>query len=327
MVFLCGFVRTSSNDLSNALPATSAFVSKPDSVQHLERLRQKLHQLRSSPSTSRDFAEQTISVSADSPPPPPQTSANEPDLDHDEELEIIYKQQPEKLSRRLFPHPTSDSQKYKTLHQTARNEFYNPATHQSSGATSTVTSDCKTIKPIKPIALNSFHMLTTTSLQRTPRSLNEHNGLLKTVESWTSNKFTPDRYSTPSTSSSSDTLPSPSIPLLSNASTPLTINCQVNKLKLKEKRNAQVLGAHCEQFLSKIGLLKSSSGGGSNSSDHSVEFDEHECLRSSDTVNNVLNISQFCVNLIHLRLLLILLLIFSVLSLAAMLQTNCAGIC
>lgn len=66
---------------------SSAFASKTDSTEHLERLRQKLHQLRSLPSTSYDFAEQSVAVSIDSPPPPPSTTS---DLDHDELLDIIY---------------------------------------------------------------------------------------------------------------------------------------------------------------------------------------------------------------------------------------------
>lgn len=262
--------RKPSTDSPNTQPATSAFVSKPDSVQHLERLRHKLHQLRSSPSTSRDFAEQTISVSADSPTPP-QSSSNEPDLDHDEELEIIYKQQPSQKYKNL------QSSKTFTVQSQIRNEFYSPNTHQSSGATATITSD---VMPIKPIALNSFHIFATTSLQRTPRSLNEHNGLLKTVESWTSKKFTPEKFSMPSTSASSDMLQSPSVAFLSNTSTPLTINCQLNKSKIKEKRYAKVFGPHCEQFLSKIGLVK----GSNNSMDHSIEF-EHECIRGNDAVS------------------------------------------
>lgn len=67
--------------------ASSAFASKTDSTEHLERLRQKLHQLRSLPSTSHDFSEQRVAVSIESPPP---TTSSEPDLDQDELLDIIY---------------------------------------------------------------------------------------------------------------------------------------------------------------------------------------------------------------------------------------------
>lgn len=67
--------------------ASSAFASKTDSTEHLERLRQKLHQLRSLPSTSRDFGDQSVAVSIESPPP---ATSSEADLDQDELLDIIY---------------------------------------------------------------------------------------------------------------------------------------------------------------------------------------------------------------------------------------------
>lgn len=60
--------------------------SKTDSTEHLVRLRQKLHQLRSLPSTSCDFSEQRIAVSIESPPP----AATSNDPDQDEPLDIIY---------------------------------------------------------------------------------------------------------------------------------------------------------------------------------------------------------------------------------------------
>lgn len=73
---------------------SSAFASKTDSTEHLERLRQKLHQLRSLPSTSYDFGEQSVAVSIESPPPPPpsqtKTASDATDLDQDELLDIIY---------------------------------------------------------------------------------------------------------------------------------------------------------------------------------------------------------------------------------------------
>lgn len=75
-------------DLNDTPSGSSAFASKTDSTEHLERLRQKLHQLRSLPSTSCDFAEQSIAVSIKSPPPA--TTSSEADLDQDELLDIIY---------------------------------------------------------------------------------------------------------------------------------------------------------------------------------------------------------------------------------------------
>lgn len=73
----------------------------------------------------------------------------------------------------------------------------------------------------------------------------------------------------------------------------------------RDKRNGKILGPHCKQFLgyyyycvlllfektcfaksidflsfvAKIGLMKSG-----NLSDHSIEIDDHECIRSSETV-------------------------------------------
>lgn len=75
--------RKSNIDISST-PVTSTFASKSDSVKHLERLRQKLHQLRSLPSTSRDIAEQIIDVSSTDA-----TTSNETELDG--ELEVIFK--------------------------------------------------------------------------------------------------------------------------------------------------------------------------------------------------------------------------------------------
>lgn len=67
---------------------SSAFASKTDSTEHLERLRQKLHQLRSVPSTSYDYGEQRVAVSIESPPQP--QSVDGGDLDQDELLDMIY---------------------------------------------------------------------------------------------------------------------------------------------------------------------------------------------------------------------------------------------
>lgn len=94
---------------------------------------------------------------------------------------------------------------------------------------------------------------TTVSLQRTPRSLIEHNSLLQTVTSWTDNKFSPGKFSTPSTSSASD-LTSPS----SASSGASLISPSTSSFSLKrDKRNVKVLGPHCEQFLGKIFYSKS----------------------------------------------------------------------
>lgn len=80
--------KPSSVGITDTPSGSSAFASKTDSTEHLERLRQKLHQLRSLPSTSCDFAEQSIAVSIESPPPA--ATSSEQDLDQDELLDIIY---------------------------------------------------------------------------------------------------------------------------------------------------------------------------------------------------------------------------------------------
>lgn len=114
------------------------------------------------------------------------------------------------------------------------------------------------------------------SLQRTPRSLNEHNGLLQTVTSWTVNKFAPTKFSTPSTPSSSLELTSSSS---SSLVSPRTSYMSSAEAKKSEKRYSKVLGPHCTQFLAKIGLLK-----GTKPSEHSFEVDDHECIKSNETV-------------------------------------------
>lgn len=80
--------RASSSGITDTPSGSSAFASKADSTEHLQRLRQKLHQLRSLPSTSCDFAEQSIAITVESPPPA--NTSSEPDLDQDELLDIIY---------------------------------------------------------------------------------------------------------------------------------------------------------------------------------------------------------------------------------------------
>lgn len=230
--------KSSSVDITDTPSGSSAFASKSDSTEHLERLRQKLHQLRSLPSTSCDF-EQSIAVSIESPPPA--TTSTEPDLDQDEILDIIYERRPS---------VSVAVPKEKAL------EFQFLATRS-------------------------------TSLQRTPRSLNEHNGLLQTVTSWTTSKFSPTRFTTPSTASTSELMSSGSSSILSPAS-----------IFRAEKRSGKVLGPHCTQFLAKIGLLK-----GTHSADHSMELDDHQCFKSNETVcitpiYVTLAISKLC--LLHL---------------------------
>lgn len=245
---------------------SSAFASKTDSTEHLERLRQKLHQLRSLPSTSCDF-EQTIAVSVESPPPA--TTSSEPDLDQDELLDIIYERRP--------------------------------------SASATTPRDKSKALELPFLASRS------NSLQRTPRSLTEHNGLLQTVTSWTTNTFSPTRFSTPSAASTSE--------LMSPTTSFRTYH---DAKKAADKRIGKVLGPHCTQFLAKIGLLK-----GTQSSEHS-ELDDHQCFKSNETVStsctahNILQLFFSYIFLFEHRFdkLHHFLSFASVLSLATMLQTN-----
>lgn len=222
---------------SSATP-TSAFASKQDSIQHLERLRQKLHQLRSSPSTSRDVVEQSIAVPADYVP-----------------LALNY----------------------------MTNSERDPLLLQQS----------KEGKPIKPTAINSLHLLAASSLHRTPRSLNEHSGLLKTVESWTGNKFVLDKYSSPSTSSASGlSLASSSTSAAATITKPLlTIECKLAKLRaqesMKRRKSGQVLGPHCDLFMNKVGLIK-----GTCFPDNSFDSDSHVCNPRNEIVSGLLSYSN-----------------------------------
>lgn len=225
---------------------SSAFASKTDSTEHLERLRQKLHQLRSLPSTSCDF-EQSIAVSIESPPPA--TTSSEPDLDQDELLDIIYE-------RRASASATAPRDKSKTLDL-------------------------------------PFLASRSNSLQRTPRSLNEHNGLLQTVTSWTTSTFSPSRFSTPSTATTSELMSSGSALLLSPTTSFRTCH---DARKAAEKRG-KVLGPHCTQFLAKIGLLK-----GTQSSEHSTEIDDHQCFKSNETVCIVCSVHLNVITKSHLSL-------------------------
>lgn len=128
--------------------------------------------------------------------------------------------------------------------------------------------------------VNNYHFeiaSRTTSLQRTPRSLNEHNGLLQTVTSWTTSKFSPSKFSTPSsTAVSSDLMSSGSSSIL----LPTTSFLSCHDTKKSEKRSGKLLGPHCVKFLSKIGLLKAA-----QSIEHLIEIDDHQCFKGNETVS------------------------------------------
>lgn len=243
---------SSSSSLSSSVSSAStpSSVLKQDSVQHLQRLRQKLHQLRSSPSTSRDGADPRISIAVNSPP----TATN---YDSDEELELIYKKQ----TSGLLTKPTTIKDIKTPLIQ----------------------------KP-KPLNSLQLLAATATSINTTPRSFSEHSGLLQTVESWTGSKMKINKLESPispSTPSSCGSSSSYSATPSSATSTPVLSDIQIAKLKAKAKLAANIkdkgqgtqLGPHCELFLKKIGVLK----GGAHT--ESTDFDDHFCLRTNEHVS------------------------------------------
>lgn len=220
----------SSGSTSNQFQTPSRFRSKQDSIEHLQRLRQKLNFCRSTPSTSRDTTDQSIALSVESPQ----------SFDSDEELEMIYNAQ-----SKSFGSPS-------------------PA------------------MIVRPTALQ---LLAVSSLQTTPRSLHEHNGLLKTVESWTGNKFSFDKlHKSPSTPPLSSLLHTSSASSSSTTTTTPSSAEKIGRLKLKlaakEKSSGKQLGPHCELFLKKIGLIK-----GNGFAEQFTESDEHYCSNTNHIVS------------------------------------------
>lgn len=211
--------------------------SRQDSIYHLQRLRQKLHQLRSTPSTSRDCVERMLTVETNSP-------INSL-YDSDDELEDVFKQQVSKASVNDRKPPLQ-----------------------------------------KPIAL-SLQVLAATSVHTTPRSFHQHDGLLKTVESYFTEKFNSPSTSSSSGCSSSSCVSTPS----SSGNTPVLNNIEIAKLKARaklagansfgiDKGFLKNVGPHCDLFLKKVGLIKAN-----GISDQSYEFDEHYCNTAIDNVS------------------------------------------
>lgn len=227
--------------------------SRQDSVQHLQRLRQKLHQLRSTPSTSRDCVEQLLTVESGSP--------NNNAWDSDDELEEVFKQ----------------------------------STSSASSSSSIAPLSKSTDKKSPTIALNSLQVLAATSIHTTPRSFYEHNGLLKTVESF----FVDKLHNTPSTSGASSSGSSSTSTPSSSGCTPVRHSIEIAKLKAKaklasfgaDKAQHKILGPHCELFLKKIGLMK----GNGAVSDQCHDFDEHFCDNSFESVS-ILSYTTLAIN-------------------------------
>lgn len=95
--------------------------------------------------------------------------------------------------------------------------------------------------------LNSLQNLaTSTCLKTTPRSFNRTQGLLQTVEAWTSSGYVVEQQQ-------SQPQPSSSYFFSSHQSTSTSVTKNVCTEK---KTNAKQYGPHCEDFLKSIGLIK-----------------------------------------------------------------------
>lgn len=244
---LCS-LSSSSSSLSSSVSSASTPVLKQDSVQHLQRLRQKLHQLRSSPSTSRDLADQGIAIAVNSPP----TAAN---YDSDEELELIYKKQASSLAT-----PTLKDVKIPLLQKPKPLNSL-----QLLAATATTFNTTP-----RSFSEHSGLLQTVESWTGNKMKLNKLEIPL-----------------TPSTPSSCGSSSSCSAASSSATSTPVLTDIQIAKLKakarlaatFKEKGQCKQLGPHCELFLKKIGLVKGSCHS------ESTDFDDHYCVRTNEHVS------------------------------------------
>lgn len=191
-----------------------------DTVQHIQRLRQKLMLIRSAPGTSHDAVKHAIAVSSGS------TSYC---ASSDDELDTVFQtptQQPLKREGNLL---------------------------------STLRS-----------------LATNTCLNTTPRSFGRTQGLLSTVEAWTPAGFM---------SRCSDVSKPTICPSAVTPSPPLS---QEKKLAIPN------VGPHCEEFMKKIGLIKSAKAASmtaatttpirTKSTPDEVYVEEHTCYESKMNV-------------------------------------------
>lgn len=165
---------------------------------------------------------------------------------------------------------------------------------QQQSSSSSAKPINKTTLPMKPPALNSLQILAASSIQTTPRSFYQHNGILKTVESYFN-----DKLSTPSTSGCSSSSSTMSTPITSDFR-PVLSNFRINQLKIDakvggdaDKGQQKILGPHCDLFLKKIGLLK-------GASEQNPEFDEHFCDNSMECVSFFFYPLSIDIRLLHI---------------------------
>lgn len=247
-----------SSAAASAASSTTGFTAAAlpqDTVQHIQRLRQKLLLLRSTPSTSstatapdhhepthlhshnrHQSVKHTVSLASSS-------SAQSSTYDSDEELEMIYKKQQQLNEGNV---------------------------------------------------LSSLQSLATTCLKTTPRSFNKTHGLLKTVEAWTTASGTITQQSRQIASKISaqfaENLKKKQIAGAGGSGSCSTAGggdrsmkqttCAATSMAMKPH------GPHCEQFLKRIGLVK---GCGSLAEvaigGDLLDFEEHFCSASNENVS------------------------------------------
>ncbi|KAJ6643798.1 Protein FAM214A [Pseudolycoriella hygida] len=102
--------------------------------------------------------------------------------------------------------------------------------------------------------LHSLQSLASNCLKSTPKSFNKSHGLFRTVEAWTTEQ---------------------SKQLGASLTAQFTA---ANSAKRKSDKGIKKTGPHCEQFMKKIGLIKSASGGAD-----AVDLEEHFCSAKNET--------------------------------------------
>lgn len=251
-----GLTGIAASSATTAFTAAASASLPQDTIQHIQRLRQKLLLLRSSPSTSTATAtdhhapthlhshnrhqsvKHTVSLASSS-------SAQSSTYDSDEELEMIYKKQQQLNEGNV---------------------------------------------------LCSLQSLATTCLKTTPRSFNKTHGLLKTVEAWTTASGTITQQSRQIASKISaqfaENLKKKQIAsgggVGGTCSTAGGGDCGMKPATCAATSMVMTQhGPHCDQFLKRIGLVK---GCGSLvetaiGATDLLDFEEHFCSASNENVS------------------------------------------
>lgn len=238
------------NSITAATSATTTAttvtpVLRQDTVQHIQRLRQKLLLLRSTPGTSRgDHVEQTISVVSGS------TASG---YDSDEELETIYKKHLSNQSK-----VNTDGNVLSSLQSLATSCLKTTTTAAAATITPrTINNSAHSglLKPIEPWS---------------PMS----------ASSASSSACSSSASSSASSSSAGVIPPQNSCQPIAKFAKPTTnFSTGTTKKKCSEKGTTKQHGPHCEQFLKKIGLIKDT-----NESTDVTDFDEHFCTDTNENV-------------------------------------------